>query len=174
MRTASSSSPTDRIKNWLPVVAWAGAIFLFSTDLFSSSHTSHAFGFLSWLFPSLPHEKIPSLHGVLRKLGHWAEYFILAVLLMRALQNNNGEKNNWRHAPQTAVLVFLYALTDEWHQSFVPSRTASFGDVMIDVLGGICGIFWLVWYQRGIRTPRISRLGYHKSLKRDDKIAKKT
>jgi len=160
---ASRSAP--RIKNWLPVVAWAGVIFLFSTDLFSSSHTSHAFGFLSWLFPSLPHEKFPFLHGVLRKFGHWAEYFILAVLLMCVLQNESSEKNSWCHAVLIVVLVFLYALSDEWHQSFVPSRTASFGDVMIDVLGGICGIFWLLWYHRGIRTTLISRLGSHKSLK---------
>jgi VanZ family protein len=51
------------------------------------------------------------------------------------------------------ALVLLYALSDELHQTFVPTRTASITDVMIDVLGGICGILWLFWYRGGIRAP---------------------
>jgi VanZ family protein len=48
------------------------------------------------------------------------------------------------------IFVLLYAIGDEFHQSFVPSRTASFGDVTIDLLGGICGVTWTYWYGRGI------------------------
>jgi VanZ family protein len=63
-----------------------------------------------------------------------------------------------RHTVLTVAFIIVYALSDEFHQLFVPSRTASFGDVMIDVLGGICGIFWMVWYRRGILTHLPSQI----------------
>jgi VanZ family protein len=70
-------------------------------------------------------------------------------LVLRALRNETGKKWEFRHAVLTLVFILVFALSDEWHQTFVPSRTASFGDVMIDVIGGICGIFWMYWYGRG-------------------------
>lgn len=149
-----------RIKNWLPVVAWAGLIFYFSTEQFSSLNTAEIFRFLlSWLFPNMPIEDIAPMHGTMRKLGHWGEYFVLSVLFLWALQNETGRKWTARHAIFTLIFVLLYAIGDELHQSFVPSRTASFNDVSIDVLGGICGISWMYWYSRGIRAPLISRAG---------------
>jgi VanZ family protein len=148
-----------RIKNWLPVCAWASLIFFFSTDHFSSANTAQLFGFLSsWLFPEIPTEDIAPVHGVIRKLGHWTEYFVFALLVLRALSKETGKNWELRHAVHTLVFILLYALSDEWHQVFVPSRTASFGDVMIDVLGGICGIFWMVWYRRGALSPLPSRI----------------
>jgi len=148
------------IKNWLPVCLWAGLIFFFSTDYFSFENTAQIFGFVfSWLVPEMPTEELAPVHGAMRKVGHWGEYFILAILLLRALRNETGKKWELRHAALTFAFVFVYALSDELHQSFVPSRTASFGDVMIDVVGGIGGIFWMYWYSRGILaplTPRIS------------------
>jgi VanZ family protein len=147
------------IKNWLPVCLWAGLIFFFSTDHFSFENTGQIFGFIfSWLLPEMPSEEIAPVHGAMRKLGHWSEYFVLAVLVLRALRNETGKKWALRHAALTLVFIFVYALSDELHQSFVPSRTASFGDVMIDVLGGIGGIFWMYWYSRGILTPLTSRI----------------
>jgi VanZ family protein len=140
-----------RIKNWLPVVAWAGLVFYFSTDQFSSWNTGETFGLLlSRLFPDMPTEHIEPVHGTMRKLGHWGEYFVLSVLFLWALQNETGKRWKVRHAIYTLIFVLLYAISDELHQSFVPSRTASFGDVTIDLLGGICGVVWTYWYRRGI------------------------
>jgi VanZ family protein len=131
------------VKKWLLVVAWAGLIFYFSTDQFSSLNTGRTFGFLLfWLFPNMPTEDIEPLHGTIRKLGHWGEYFILAVLFLWALQNEAERKQRLRQAVLTLIFVLLYAIGDELHQSFVPSRTATFGDVMINALGGVCGISW--------------------------------
>ena len=148
-----------RIKNWLPVCLWASLIFFFSTDHFSFDNTAQIFGFVfSWLWPEMPTEEIAPVHGAMRKVGHWAEYFVLAVLVLRALRNETGKKWELRHAVHTLVFIILYALSDELHQAFVPSRTASFGDAMIDVLGGICAIFWTYWYCRGILAPLTSRI----------------
>jgi VanZ family protein len=160
MRTAARQYRwKTRIKNWLPACTWAGLIFFFSTDHFSADNTAQIFGFVfSWLLPEMPTEEIAPVHGAMRKLGHWAEYFVLAVLILRALRNETGKKWELRHAALALVFIFVYALSDELHQTFVPSRTASVGDVMIDVLGGICGIFWMYWYSRGILAPLTSRI----------------
>jgi VanZ family protein len=148
-----------RVKYWLPVCAWTGLIFFLSTDHFSFDHTAPIFGFVfSWLLPAIPTEDIAPVHGAIRKLGHWSEYFVLAILVLRALRNETGKKWEFRHAVLTLVFILVFALSDEWHQTFVPSRTASFGDVMIDVIGGICGIFWMYWYGRGILAPLTSRI----------------
>lgn len=163
-----------RIKNWLPVCAWAGLIFFFSTDLFSSTNTAQIFGSLfSWLAPDIPTENIGLVHGAIRKLGHWSEYFVLAVLTVRALGNETGRKWELGHAAYTLVFILFYAVSDELHQTFVPSRTASLGDVLIDVIGGICGIFWMYWYRRGTLTPLVSRIRRIRAA-RKDKIVNET
>jgi VanZ family protein len=148
-----------RIKDWLPVIVWLGLIYFFSTDEFSSSNTSTVVGSLaSWVFPEISSQTIETIHLAVRKLGHWTEYFVLAVLVQRALLKETGNKWQLRHTVLTLLFILVYALSDEFHQVFVPSRTASFGDVMIDVVGGICGIFWMVWYRRGIPAQFPSRI----------------
>ena len=136
-------APINMINNWWPVGAWMSVIFLFSTDLFSGAHTSSLLGpLLSALFPAITADQIDAIHLALRKLGHWGEYFILASLLMRALRNQFLSQSRSARWVYCVFLTTLYALSDEWHQSFVPSRTASLADVMIDSLGTICGALW--------------------------------
>jgi VanZ family protein len=131
------------INNWWPVGAWMSVIFLFSTDLFSGAHTSSLLGpLLSSLFPAITADQIDALHLALRKLGHWSEYFILASLLMRALGKELPRQSRIARWVWCVVIATLYAASDEWHQSFVPSRTASLADVTIDALGAICGALW--------------------------------
>jgi VanZ family protein len=144
MRIADSKYRWKTIaKKWLLVTAWAGLIFYFSTDQFSSLNTGEIFRvLLSWLFLDMPIEDIEPLHGSIRKLGHWGEYFILSVLFLWALQKETERKWKLRQAVHTLIFVLLYAVGDEFHQSFIPSRTASVGDVMINAVGGICGISW--------------------------------
>lgn len=131
------------VRNWWPVVAWMSVIFLFSTDLFSGSNTSSILRpLLSSLLPSLTVDEIDWIHVITRKLGHWCEYFILARLLIGAL---TGQFPMWkprRHWLCAVVLAVLYSASDEWHQSFVPSRSPSSFDVLIDGLGAICGALW--------------------------------
>ena len=133
------------IRNWWPAVTWMSVIFLFSTDLFSSSNTSSLLHpLLSALIPSLAIEQIEPIHEILRKLGHWSEYLILALLLMRALRAQIPTRRQRSLLICSWVLATLYAASDEWHQSFVPSRSASGLDVLIDSFGAICGALWFV------------------------------
>lgn len=145
--------------HWLPVAAWASLIFFFSTEYFSSDSTAGVFGSLFYsFFSGISAEAIEIIHGVIRKVGHWTEYGILSMLLLWALKNDSDRLWEWRHACWTLFFVLIYAISDELHQSFVPSRTATVGDVLIDVFGGICGTLWTYWYRTGIGAPLNGRV----------------
>lgn len=134
-------------RRWAPVTVWMALIFAFSTDWFAAPNTSALFQpLLSWLLPGIAPETIQIVHAVLRKLGHLSEYFILAILLTAAGQTQWPKQNRGSRFLITVIFATLYAISDEWHQSFVPSRSASAVDVMIDACGAICGAFWTLYW----------------------------
>jgi VanZ family protein len=114
-------------------------IFIGSTDLFSAEHTSRFIGpFLRWFAPDVSDATVGSVQLVVRKCAHLTEYAILAVLLFRALRQR---REQMLPAAITAFLIAaIYATLDEFHQSFVASRTASAWDVTIDCLGAFVGL----------------------------------
>jgi VanZ family protein len=130
------------VRYWMPALGWMVLIFLGSTDVLSAEHTSRFLvPFLHWLDPHLSIAAIVSIQTVIRKLGHVTEYAILAVLLWRALRSGQNLRS------RMAILFFavsiacaIFAASDEFHQSFVPSRTASAHDVMIDTCGALIGL----------------------------------
>jgi VanZ family protein len=97
---------------WLPVVAWAGLIFVLSSipDLGT--------GLGTWDL-------------VLRKAAHAAEYAVLGFLLLRALGRETA----------ALVVGIAYAASDEFHQHFVPGRQASVLDVLVDSVGVAAGVY---------------------------------
>ena len=122
-------------KYWLPVIAWAGVISLLSTDPFSSAHTSRfLIPALRWIFPRASLETLELMHAFVRKCAHFAEYFVLGFLLNRALQGEDREWK-WKWAIWAIVIAAGYASLDEFHQVFVPSRTASPWDATLDTVG---------------------------------------
>jgi VanZ family protein len=137
------------LKYWLPVLLWLGFIFIGSTDLMSAEHTSRfLIPFLLWLKPDISPEALAQVHFILRKLGHVTEYAILAMLFWRALrrETNPQIKAILRlRSGQTLflsvwILCAIFAATDEYHQSFVASRPAALGAVLVDSAGAIFGL----------------------------------
>ena len=140
---AVRGSPPHHVTYWLPALLWAGVIFFFSTDLFSSDHTSVVVGpLLGALPPGLSAQDVEFFHTVVRKLGHFSEYFILHCFARARPANDNGGEIKPRHLLISIAIASLYAISDEFHQFFVRSRSASAVDVLIDMCGGISGIFW--------------------------------
>lgn len=126
------------IQYWLPVILWMGVIFGMSTGMFSSEHTSRFIvPLLNFLFPRLSPQNVDLISELIRKAAHVAEYFILGLLLFRAFHSDSFQE--WR--PQWTIYavigVILYAVCDEFHQSFVATRGASLVDVAIDSGGGV-------------------------------------
>lgn len=71
---------------------------------------------------------------LVRKTAHFTEYFILFVLAYRVARLYFDKK---RAKLYMIIFVFMYACSDEYHQSFIPDRGPSFKDVLIDTSGGI-------------------------------------
>lgn len=145
------------LKFWLPVLLWMALIFTASSDAHSSRHSSFFVEpLLHWLFPNLPQTRVEAIHLVIRKCAHLTEYAILAVLLWRALQasGNRLPAWSWPRVGGTLLLVFLFAASDEFHQSFVPTRTAHVSDVFIDTAGGAIGLLALRFIQHFRKRPQ--------------------
>jgi VanZ family protein len=127
----------NRLRYWWPALVWALAISGFSTGAFSSDNTSHYIvPILRFFLPHASAETLYFLHHIIRKGAHLTEYFILSMLILRGIRA--GEKGmHLRWALVTILIIAGYAALDEYHQSFVPGRTAAVGDVLIDTSGGI-------------------------------------
>jgi VanZ family protein len=114
-------------------------IALESTNLGSSENTSRIlypiFHFLFALDPA----RFEGWHHLLRKGGHFVGYFTLSVLLFRSWRASFPRLST-RWCLQWSTLAFfntaLVASMDEWHQTFLPSRTGVFSDVVLDSCAG--------------------------------------
>ena len=138
----------------MPVLAWMLVIFAASTDLGSAEHTSRfLIPFLHWLNPHISGAAIMKIQFLIRKAAHLTEYAVLAMLLLRAVRSGTRAAFA-RQAALVLVLTALYAATDEFHQTFTPSRTASVRDVLIDCTGAAAGLA-IYWAMRriGERLP---------------------
>jgi VanZ family protein len=125
------------LKQWWPALAWALAISLFSTGAFTTENTSRIIlPILHWLLPHAANATLLQMHHYIRKCAHFTEYFILSLLVLRAIRAGRpGTRFAW--ALVVVAIVLCYASFDEFHQRFVPGRTAAVGDVLIDTSGGI-------------------------------------
>jgi VanZ family protein len=135
------------LKYWLPVLIWMALIFSASADSHSYEHSSFFVEpFLHWLFPRMSQSRVEVIHHFIRKCAHLTEYAVLALLLWRAVRqpvNNDPRPWKWPEAGLALAIVLLYAASDEFHQSFVPMRTALVSDVFIDTAGGATGLLAL-------------------------------
>jgi len=126
----------------MPAILWMTIIFLGSTDMLSAEHTSRFLvPFLRWIDPQISLAALNAIQVGVRKVGHLTEYAILAMLLWRALRSGT----RWQMKMSILFLVAalacaIFAASDEFHQSFVPSRTSSPVDVMIDICGAFLGL----------------------------------
>jgi VanZ family protein len=126
-----------RLKLWWPALVWAVVISAFSTSAFTSENTSRIIiPLLRWLLPHSSPETLSELHHLIRKSAHFIEYFILSLLVLRGIRAGRKESHlAWALA--AIGIVGGYAALDEFHQSFVPGRTAAVTDVLLDTAGGV-------------------------------------
>jgi VanZ family protein len=145
---AQAQPAARHLKYWLPAIVWAILISFASTDTFSSSHTSRIIlPALHWLFPYASGETLERLHYLIRKSAHFTEYFAFGFFLLRAVRE---EHRGWqiRWAIIALGIAAGYSALDEFHQWFVPSRTASPWDSLLDTTGAATAQFvlWL-WFR---------------------------
>ncbi len=105
---------------------------------------------LQFLFPAAPEETISVYHTYIRKAAHFTEYAVLAFLAFRSLAMTFLSINYLKYT-LPLVLVVLIAYIDEFNQSFEISRTSSFRDVLLDILGGVTMLVF-IWF---IKQPQV-------------------
>ncbi len=137
----------------LPLILWMCLMFMLSTSAGSSVVSEHILlKFLHLWDPEITPKIIEHMNAVARKCAHLTEYAILAVLLYRAL--HQGYQRKMTHAFRaTVAFSIVFAMLDEYHQSFSASRTPSIWDVMIDAAGAIIGIGVLYLIHRHSHKP---------------------
>ncbi len=149
------SSKRRRVWRYGPLLLWLAFIFFASTSEFSAANTSQLVRPLFlWLFPNLSEAQLATAHFLTRKAGHFTEYAVLAFLVRRAFITS-AQALIQRHWFQLGLLlVVVYALLDEFHQSFVPSRTPSIYDSAIDIAGGLTVLLICRLYGKRAPEPR--------------------
>ena len=144
---------TDRhsvLKAWIAAILWLIVISIESTAYLSAHNTSRfLFPLLHYLF-GMSLERFEPLHFFLRKCGHVFGYGLLSILLFRAWRETLPALGNprwtFRWANIAVLGTALVASLDEWHQSFIPSRTGRWQDVVLDTCAGIAAqILVLLW-----------------------------
>jgi VanZ family protein len=129
---------------WVVTAAWAGAISVLSTAAYSGSVTGWLLAqLLLSLHIHLTPQTFATIHFLIRKLAHGSEYAIFGLLLYHSFEPRHPEGWNVHSAFGALVIAGLFSLTDEYHQSFVPGRTASLVDCGIDTVGALLGMLLL-------------------------------
>ena len=152
-----TTSRLNLLRSWWPAIVWVGLIAFESTDFFSSEHTgSMLYALLTHLLGNLDLHKFFIFHHYLRKTGHVLGYGMLGLLLLRGWRATLDQDHS--ELGRTVLLSWLgtafVASMDEWHQSYIPSRTGTWRDAMLDSVAGL--IFLLVAYF-WLRRSDISR-----------------
>jgi len=134
----------------LPLLLWMGLIFYLSGHAGANDNSLPLIARLlervvPGIWGHLTAQNIEDMNFVFRKTAHITEYFVLTFWAFRALQYGKP-RITLKNIAMGMVIAVLYACTDEIHQAFVPHRSSSFNDVMIDSIGTAlaCGIV-LVW-----------------------------
>jgi VanZ family protein len=118
-------------------LAWAGLIFFLSSRPASEYATPQ-----DWL------DFIPGVDY----FAHGGLFFVLAALVYGVLRTN-WPRRGWLVAPDTVIFSVIYALSDEYHQTFVEGREATGFDLIADTLGAIIAVVLAVIVTRLRRKP---------------------
>lgn len=125
---------------WLPPLLWMALIY---------------YGSAQPTLPSLTHSLLDSL---VKYGAHFMEYAVLALLWYRAIYSRFPHP---MIQPLAFIIVVVYALSDEFHQSFVPGRSATWQDVAADVIGGASALLvWNIvqqWRNRKSKSPDLQQ-----------------
>ena len=152
------------LKVWAPVAVAVAVICTESTATFSAQNTS------SWLRPIF--ERIfgafqdanwELFHHLLRKTGHFVGYGTVGFTFLRAWLYTLGRRaahtlNSWRVRSSLLAIAStaIVASCDEFHQTFLPGRTGTPVDVLLDTAGAcmMCLLVWSVCWRRSVPSSK--------------------
>lgn len=127
MEKIARSNPLIKLlRYWLPVIIWAGIIFLFSAN------------------PTTRASQINWQDFVIKKSAHVFIYGVLSTLFYRALRGY--DLKDQKAYFYSIFFTVLYGFSDEFHQSFTPGREPTFRDVIFDTTGAVLAVYLISKY----------------------------
>jgi VanZ family protein len=155
-----SSDRHEVLKAWIAAILWLIVIAIESSALLSAHNTGRIlYPMLHFLF-GLDWDHFEDWHFLIRKTGHVVGYGTLSILLFRAWRATLPAMSDVRWTPRWATIAILgtalVASLDEWHQSFIPSRTGRWQDVVLDTCAGFAAqiiiFLWWLWRRKNEET----------------------
>ncbi len=102
---------------------------------------------LIFIVSGTPSDDLPTVESwdpLLKKGGHMVAYALLTTLWQRALETRRSSR---RAAWLALGITLLYAISDEYHQTFIPGRNGTGLDVLVDMAGALGGLW--IWQRAG-------------------------
>ena len=149
-------------KAWIAAILWLIVIAVESTSLLSSNNTSRIlYPLLHFLF-GIDWTRFEFWHFYIRKTGHVFGYGMLSFLAFRAWRETLPATGNprWtlRWSGIAVLMTALVASLDEWHQTFIPTRTGRRQDVVLDTCAGIAVQAILYAWLKGSKSGSAGKL----------------
>jgi VanZ family protein len=146
------------ISAWLPVLIGIAIIAIESTETFGSNHTSAPLRRV-WeaLFGVVTDPRWDVIHHILRKCGHFFAYGFIGLAWLRAWWMTLPLSHFITDATLALLGTALIASCDEIHQTFLPNRTGSAWDVLLDCSGALVLELIVYLFARSFRPKRLAR-----------------
>jgi VanZ family protein len=157
-----NSDRHNLLKAWIAAILWLIVIAIESTAMLSANNTGRIlYPILHYLF-GLDWDHFEDWHFLIRKGGHVVGYGILSILLFRAWRATWPSMSDAKWTLRWATVAILgtafVATLDEWHQSFIPTRTGRWQDVVLDTCAGAAAQFliflWWKSFKKGTTSGR--------------------
>ena len=146
------------INVWLPVVLGVAVIMLESTEFMGADHTSRP---LRWIweaiFGHVSNARWEIIHHLIRKSGHFIGYGLIGLAWLRAWWMTLPHSRFVQDAFLALLGTVLMASADEFHQTFLPDRTGSPWDVLLDCCGAITLQLLVYVFMRIFRPKKLTR-----------------
>jgi VanZ family protein len=156
--SSSRASLKFWLSAWLPVVLGLAFIACESTESLGSNHTN---GPLRWLWESLfghvANARWALMHHMIRKSGHFAGYGLIGGAWLRAWWMTLPYSHFLEDAFLALLGTSLVASLDELHQSYLPNRSGSPWDVLLDCCGALTAQLLVYLYLRFFRPRQLTR-----------------
>jgi VanZ family protein len=127
------------LKAWIAAGLWIIVIAIESTTYLSSAYTGRILYPILHFLLGLDWARFVIWHHYIRKTGHFVGYFTLSFLLFRAWRATLPAASLWafRWAGVAFLMSAFVASMDEWHQTYLPSRTGTVSDVILDSVAAL-------------------------------------
>lgn len=164
----SKSANSPAWKAWVAAILWLGLIAFESSNGLSAEKTGGIlYPLLHFLF-GLDPVRFLTWHFLIRKIGHIVGYSVLSLLFFRAwsatIQVTGGPRWSMVWAGIAFTMTALVASLDEWHQTFLPSRTGTIRDVALDSAAALVTQVLIYSWLRGRRDQGPPPLRTHAAI----------